>query len=112
MMAYSADTLKQTTVLNFVPNGSDGGTWMSGTAPAADAAGNIYFLIGNGTFDTTLTSSGFPSRGDCGNCFVELSPSLALADYFTPSNTVALSASDLRSEERRVGRDSPAACAP
>jgi hypothetical protein len=96
MMAYSADTLKQTTVLNFVPNGSDGGTWMSGTAPAADAAGNIYFLIGNGTFDTTLSPSGFPSQGDCGNCYVKVTSTapLTLSDYFTPSNTVAESNSD------------------
>jgi len=91
MMAYSADTLKQTGVLNFVPNGSEGGIWMSGTAPAADAAGNIYFLIGNGTFDTALNTSGLPSQGDCGNCYVKVSSStpLTLLDYFTPSNTVA-----------------------
>src|SRR6266568_2139319 len=36
VMAFSADTLAQTSVLNLVPNGSDGGIWMSGTAPAAD----------------------------------------------------------------------------
>jgi hypothetical protein len=97
VMTFNADTLKQTSVLNLTPNGNDGGIWMAGTAPAADAAGNIYFLIGNGTFDTTLNSSGFPSAGDCGNCFVKLAPSLplALADYFTPSNTVMLSNSDL-----------------
>jgi hypothetical protein len=96
MMAFSADTLKQTSVLNSVPNGSDGGIWMSGTAPAADAAGNIYFLIGNGTFDTTLNAPGFPSMGDCGNCFVKVSsPSpLKLLDYFTPSNTTLLSNQD------------------
>jgi hypothetical protein len=95
VMAFSADTLKQTGVLNLVPNGSDGGIWMAGTAPAADAAGNIYFLLGNGTFDTTLNSAGFPSRGNCGNCFAKLSASLALLDYFTPSNTVTLSNADL-----------------
>ena len=91
MMSFSADTLKQTSVLNLVPNGSDGGIWMSGTAPAADAAGNIYFLIGNGTFDTTLNASGLPSQGDCGNCFVKVSSTapLKLIDYFTPLNTVA-----------------------
>jgi hypothetical protein len=91
MMAYSAATLKQTSVLNLVPNGSDGGIWMSGTAPAADAAGNIYFLIGNGAFDTALNTSGLPSQGDCGNCYVKVSSStpLTLLDYFTPSNTVA-----------------------
>jgi hypothetical protein len=96
MMAFSADTLKQTSVLNFVPNGSDGGIWMSGTAPASDAAGNIYFLIGNGTFDTTLNASGFPSQGDCGNCFTKVSSALPLKllDYFTPSNTTTLSNQD------------------
>jgi hypothetical protein len=91
MMAFSADTLQQTSVLNLVPNGSDGGTWMSGTAPAADSSGNIYFIIGNGTFDTALNSTGFPSQGDCGNCYVKVSPTapLKLLDYFTPLNTVA-----------------------
>ena len=33
----------------------------AGTAPAADASGNIYFMVGNGDFDTTLNASGFPS---------------------------------------------------
>jgi hypothetical protein len=96
VMSYSADTLKQTSVLNLVPNGSDGGIWMSGAAPAADAAGNIYFIIGNGTFDTTLNPSGFPSEGDCGNCFAKISSSapLKLLDYFTPFNTVVQSNGD------------------
>jgi hypothetical protein len=96
MMAFSGDTLKQTSVLNLVPNGSDGGTWMSGAAPAADAAGNIYFIIGNGTFDTALNANGFPSQSDCGNCYVEVSATspLKLLDYFTPFNTVAESNAD------------------
>ena len=34
------------------------------------AAGNIYLILGNGTFDTSLDASGFPSLGDCGNCYV------------------------------------------
>jgi hypothetical protein len=90
MMAFSADTLKQTSVFNLVPNGNDGGIWMSGAAPAADSAGNIYFILGNGTFDTTLTAAGFPSQGDCGNCFVKVSSTAPpkLLDYFTPLNTV------------------------
>ena len=95
VMAYSADTLKQTAALNLVPNGSDGGIWMSGTAPAADAAGNIYIINGNGTFDTALSASGFPMQGDCGNCFAKVSSGpLTLLDYFTPLNTVALSNAD------------------
>ena len=97
VMAFSADTLAQTSVLNIVPNGSEGGIWMAGTAPAADAAGNMFFLEGNGTFETTLNAQGFPSNADCGNCFVKISTSagLQLADYFTPHNTVAESSADL-----------------
>jgi hypothetical protein len=96
VMAFSADTLAQTSVLNLTPNGNDGGIWMSGAGPAADTSGNLFFIIGNGTFDTTLNASGFPVNGDCGNCFVKLSTSngLKLADYFTPQNTVAESNAD------------------
>jgi hypothetical protein len=97
VMSYSADTLKQTSVLNLVPNGGGGGIWMAGAGPAADANGNVYFIIGNGDFDTTLTSAGLPSKGDCGNCFVKLSPApqMALSDYFTPLNTVSESSADI-----------------
>jgi hypothetical protein len=96
VMAFSPDTLAQTSVLNLVPNGSEGGIWMAGTAPAADPAGNLFFILGNGDFDTTLNASGFPANGNCGNCFVKLSTSsgLKLADYFTPHNTVAESNAD------------------
>ena len=96
VMSYDANALTQTSVLNLVPNGSEGGIWMAGTAPAADASGNIYFMVGNGDFDTTLNASGFPSNGDCGQCYVKLSSSapMKLLDYFTPSNTVSESNAD------------------
>ena len=97
VMAFSADSLAQTSVLNLVPNGSEGGIWMSGTAPAADSSGNIFFLEGNGDFDTTLNAQGFPSNANCGNCFVKISTGagLKLVDYFTPHNTVSESSADL-----------------
>jgi len=97
MMSFSADTLAQTSVLNLVPNGNDGGIWMSGAAPSADAAGNIYFIIGNGDFDTTLDGNGFPKNGNCGNCFVKVTSTapLQLLDYFTPLNTVSESNGDV-----------------
>ena len=96
MIAYSADTLKQSAVLDLMPNGNQGGIWMSGAGPGADSAGNVYFIIGNGDFDTNLTPAGFPFDGNCGNCFVKVSPTTqpALIDYFTPSNTVSESAAD------------------
>jgi immunoglobulin I-set domain protein len=97
VMSYDANTLAQTSVLNLVPNGSEGGIWMAGTAPGADASGNIYFIVGNGDFDTTLNASGFPANANCGQCYVKLSPSapMKLLDYFTPSNTVSESNGDV-----------------
>ena len=70
---------------------------MSGAGLAADSAGNIYPLLANGTFDTTLNQNGFPTLGDYGNAFVKLSTAnggLTVADYFTMSNTVAESNAD------------------
>ena len=96
VMSYSADTLQQISVVNLVPNGNEGGIWMSGAAPAADASGNIYFIVGNGDFGTTLDGQGFPANKNCGNCFAKISSSapLTLLDYFTPLNTVSESNSD------------------
>jgi hypothetical protein len=97
VIGYSASTLAQTSVFNFTPNGSDGSVWMSGAGLAADSTSNIYFLAANGTFDTTLTTAGFPNRGDYGNAFMKLSTaggSLAAADYFTMLNTVSESNAD------------------
>jgi hypothetical protein len=95
VIAYSADTLQQTSVLNLVPNGEKGGIWMSGAGPAADAAGNIYIILGNGDFDTATGTNGLPLNGNCGNCFVKISSSpLSLLDYFTPWNTVSESDKD------------------
>jgi hypothetical protein len=99
VMGFDANTLAlaQSNILNLVPNGNDGGIWMAGSAPAADSSGNIFFLMGNGDFDTTLNANHFPTNGNCGNCFVKLATSgkITLADYFTPRNTVAESNADL-----------------
>ena len=97
LMAYSESTLVQTSVLNLTPNGSEGSIWMAGSGLAADAAGNIYFLDANGTFDTTLDANGFPTNHDYGNGFLKVSTAgsaLAVADYFEPDNTVSESNAD------------------
>ena len=96
VMGYNALTLAQTSVIDVTPNGNEGAIWMAGTGLAGDSGGNIYFLDGNGTFDTTLDSQGFPVNGDYGNAFVKLStsPKLAVADYFNMHNTVQESDSD------------------
>jgi outer membrane protein assembly factor BamB len=97
VIGYSESTLKQTSVLNVTPNGSEGSIWQSGAGMASDGI-NIFFLDANGTFDTTLNKKGFPSLGDYGNGFIKLSTTnnkLAVADYFNMFNTVDESNSDL-----------------
>lgn len=97
LMGYGESTLAQVSVLNLTPNGSEGSIWMSGAGLAADGDGNIYFLDANGTFDTTLNASGFPTKGDFGNAFIKVSTSggtLSVADYFQPYNTVSESNAD------------------
>ncbi len=97
VMTYNLKTLKQVSVFDFTPNGEEGSVWQSGSGPAADVAGNIYFLAANGTFDTTLNNNGFPNKGDYGNAFLKLSDvnsKLAVSDYFTMFNTVSESNSD------------------
>jgi hypothetical protein len=96
-------------VLNTTPNGVLGSIWQSGGKIAADTDGFLYFQTGNGTFDTSLTSSGFPKNGDYGDSFVKVavdpnsSPTqqnangwgLKVVDYFTPFNEQVLNAGDL-----------------
>jgi hypothetical protein len=96
VMTYDPSTLAQTSVLNVTPNGSRGAFWMAGAGPAADAGGNVYLLDGNGTFDTTLDGSGFPSQRNFGNAFLKLSTTggLAVADYFATFDTVQKSNAD------------------
>jgi len=96
IMAYNQNTLAQTSVLDVTPSGSEGAIWQAGGGLAADSAGNIYLLDGNGTFDANVNSNGFPPKGDFGNGFLKLSNSsaLAVADFFEPWNTVSESNAD------------------
>ncbi len=97
IMGYSESTLAQVSVLNVTPNGNEGAIWMSGAGLAADPSGNIYLLDANGTFDSTLNPSGFPSEGDYGNAFLKLSTSskgLSVADYFEMDNQTSENGSD------------------
>ncbi len=100
IMAYSQTTLQQTAVLNVAPNSGGQGPaiWMAGGGPAADSAGNVYLLTANGVFEESLDANGFPNQHDYANSFLKLSTaggSLAVADYFTLSNTSFESSDDL-----------------
>lgn len=115
VIAFKQSDLTRAAVVNVAPNsgvaltgvptGDNSGfstngpaIWMSGDGPGADSAGNVYFLTGNGRFETTLDANGFPNQGDYGNSFVKLSLSggnLAVTDYFATFDAVHLSAQDL-----------------
>ena len=92
ILGFNASTLSRVSAFNTSPNAAEGlgycraGIWMSGGAPAADAAGNLYVITGNGIFDGT---SAF------GDSFLKLSATgLALADWFTPMDQLSLDAFD------------------
>lgn len=91
LIAYDARTLQQVAVYNNTPNGVEGSFWAGGAAPAADAAGNIYVVAGNGTFDQ---ASPVP---DLGESYIKLSTAsgLSVADYFAPFNFDQLNRDDV-----------------
>ncbi len=94
LMAYSADTLKQTSALNITPNGSQGSIWMAGSGMASDGT-SLYVVDGNGTFGTSLNAQGFPVDGDLGNSMMKLSlGNLQVTDYFAMSNVVEEAGTD------------------
>ena len=91
VISYNADTLAQTSAIDLVPDNYGGGMWMGGGGPAADAAGNVYVISGNGFGDTPGTNHSY------GNSFVKLATtgSLTVDDYFTPLNTITEDNEDL-----------------
>jgi len=91
VMAYDAKTLKQLAVFNATPGGSEAGIWQGDAGLAADSAGNVYAVTGNGTFDEGPAPN-------YGNTVLKLgltSSGFVVRDYFTPFNQVALSNADL-----------------
>jgi hypothetical protein len=93
---YNGTTFSRTALFNAAPNQNPGNTggagiWMSGGAPAADASGNLYVLTGNGIFDVTNTSG---HTNDYGDSLLQLSPSLTVSQYLTPSGQAGYNTSD------------------
>lgn len=81
---YDGLSFTQTAVLNVSPNTGYGGIWMAGGAPAADEAGNLYLLTGNGPFDANNT--GPLAHNDYGDSLLKLNSDLTVSQYFTPSD--------------------------
>jgi hypothetical protein len=71
VMSFSASSLAQEAVFNTSPDGINSGVWMAGGGPASDASGNIYFAIGNGTFDAAGTAA---PNDDYGDAILKLGP--------------------------------------
>ena len=97
VIAYDAATLAQVAAWNSTPNGGEGGIWMAGGGIAADSSGALYLSTGNGSFDDSadLVPPNAPNN-DFGESFVKLNQStLAVTDYYTPSQNTAWSANDL-----------------
>jgi hypothetical protein len=89
MMGYNATNLQQTLLYNSAPNGTKAGIWMNGDGAASDATGNVYFITGDGTL--TANTGG----KDYGDSFIKITPSGAVADYFTPDVENGLDQSNL-----------------
>jgi hypothetical protein len=92
LFAYDAKTLDQRGVWCTTPTGDQGGVWMGGQGPAADADGNVYVMTGNGTFDV---HQGGQSYGDS---FVKLTldnGKFVVKDYFSPCNQKFLQQMDI-----------------
>jgi hypothetical protein len=97
IIGYDKTSLAKVSVLNLTPNGNEGSVWQAGAGLATDPGGSLFFLMANGTFDTKLNPRGFPSKGDFGNAFMNVSTSsgLSVTDYFTMHNTVSESNGDV-----------------
>ena len=93
LMAYRYDgtTFTQTAAFNTTPNTQDGGVWMAGEAPAVDSGGNVYVSTGNGNFDANKPT---PPNNDYGDSLLQLTASLGVNQFFTPSDEASLYAND------------------
>jgi hypothetical protein len=69
------------------PGNDQGAVWLGGAAPVVDSAGNIWIASGNGSNTTGSSPDGSDS-------VVELSPSLAVLQSFTPSTWPTDNATD------------------
>ncbi len=92
LLAYEELNLQPMGTLLLTPNGSKGGIWQAGVAPAVDTDGTIFLAVGDGTFDANSGGS------DWGDSILHLSPAssgLQVLDSFTPEDQLNLFTSNL-----------------
>lgn len=95
ILGYDAATLAQRIVYNATPTGDAGGMWESGTGMAADAAGNLYVVTGNGTVGVAGDPTNLTNRGESALKLTLSGSTLRVASYFTPNNYEFLNNNDL-----------------
>jgi outer membrane protein assembly factor BamB len=95
ILGYDAATVQQRIVYNDTPNGYAGGMWESGTGMAADAAGNLYVVTGNGTVGDAGDPTNLTNRGESALKLTPTGSTLRVASYFTPNNYDFLNNYDL-----------------
>ena len=90
LFVYDAATLAMKTVWSPTSGGRNGGIWMAGDAPAADASGNVYLQTGNGDL--------VPGSQRFGDSIVKLrfqNNSISVSGFFAPCNQMLLDRCDL-----------------
>jgi uncharacterized protein (TIGR03437 family) len=87
IMAYNAANLsQQVAVLCTTPNAAGAAVWQGGRGLAVDSAGSVYATSGNGNYD------GVTSWGES---VMRLTPTLDVADWFTPAQFEGWTEDDL-----------------
>lgn len=95
ILGYDSKSLQQKIVYNDTPNGGDGGIWESGTGMAADAQGNLYLVVGNGTVGDGTDPTVLTNRGESALKLAVSGSTLSVSTYFTPFNYQNLEDNDL-----------------
>src|SRR5436190_12822388 len=88
-------TLQQRVVYNATPNGYAGGMWQSGAGMAADAAGNLYVVTGDGTVGDAGDPNNLTNRAESALKLTPSGSTLRVASYFTPNDYQFLNDFDL-----------------
>jgi uncharacterized protein (TIGR03437 family) len=87
IVAYNAaDLPQQTAVFNTTPSTAGSAIWQGGRGLAADPDGSVYCSTGNGNYDGVMS---------WGETVLRLTPTLSVADWFTPAEYAAWTDDDL-----------------